>query len=160
MVTRHPYAKHKTKHTSERLRPKHPLGRCRSEMWATRSAFPSSSCPSDPWGCQWVECWYPVKWHPSTWRKTLAHKQECSRWEDQGSWRRRAASPWSRHIVWHPTLKQGWSVLTWIIIHNAMIACFLRLDWLWGEKFRYLKMLSFVQNRISAARSTSQTCNS
>jgi hypothetical protein len=42
-------------------------------------------------------------------------------------------------------------------IQNAMIASFLRLDWLWGQKFGYLKMLSFVQNRISAARSTSKT---
>jgi hypothetical protein len=40
------------------------------------------------------------------------------------------------------------------VIHNSMIACFLRLYWLWGQKFRYLKMLNFVQNRISAARST------
>jgi hypothetical protein len=40
----------------------------------------------------------PVRRSPSTRQETPSHKQECRRWEDQGSGRCPTASSWSRQI--------------------------------------------------------------
>jgi hypothetical protein len=43
--------------------------------------------------------------------------------------------------------------------YDVGIEGFLRLHWNWGQKFRFLRMLNSVQNKISAARPTLKTHN-